>query len=654
MKKNLLFLVIAYLIFSGCKKNEAVLDNPNPQNLAPNGFNFGTSKNIDINVKLSSNLGEPLKGIPVSFYFANDTTEVFKSLTDDQGSISSKLNVPSYVDQMVVKPHLVGLIKEANVSIKDNNLTLSIGGENGLSGNVILSSSNSNQDANIKTLSNYTYKILTADFIYMGTYDVNGRPNYLTSKPGRVSAQFLGFLNSSLPEERNVAYDHLIYISPEANRDIDIVADGEVFITYISEGATKRNSLAYYTYPTGQKPNSISEINDIKYIYPNASGKGSGGGMISGDRVSLGNINLGNSIGFILVSNGWDKTQNADNTHERFFTNEELNSENKHNLKQHAVVLDYEKEDLVVVGFEDTNRESGKSDDDFNDLLIYLSSSKKNAISKVKMAKLTPPIDSDGDGVTDDNDQYPGDSKKAYNTFYPSKTGWGTLAFEDNWPKKGDYDMNDLGVNYRYSYSVNANNQVVEMKGDYKINKSLAYFNNGFGVELPINQNVIQDVRGYDNRAGYIKYNPNGTEAGQDNAVIIPFDNQKQNYNVQTDYAEPIRVIIEFKTPQPINVLNAAPYNPFLISDGRRSYEIHLPGQKPTNKADKNLFGSDQDRTNPSQGKYYIGENNWPWALSFVEPFNYPAEGQPVNEAYPKFGAWAASGGTQFKDWYKK
>jgi LruC domain-containing protein len=654
MKKNLLFLMISYLIFSGCKKNEAVLDNPNPQNLAPNGFNFGTSKSIDINVKLSSNLGEPLKGIPVSFYFANDTTEVFKSLTDDQGSISSKLNVPSYVDQMVVKPHLVGLIKEANVSIKDNNLTLSIGGENGLSGNVILSSSNSNQDANIKSLSNYTYKILTADFSYMGTYDVNGRPNYLTTKPGRVSAQFLGFLNSSLPEERNVAYDHLVYLSSGANRDLDIVVDGEVFITYISEGATKRNSLAYYTYPTGQKPNSINEINEIKYVYPNASGKGSGGGMISGDRVSLGNINSGNSIGFILVSNGWDKTQSANNTHERFFSNENLNSENKDNLKQHTVVLDYEKEDLVVVGFEDTNRESGKNDDDFNDLLIYLSSSKKNAISKDKMAKLTPPVDSDGDGITDDNDQYPGDSKKAYNTFYPSKTGWGTLAFEDNWPKRGDYDMNDLGVNYRYSYSVNASNQVVEMKGDYKVNKSLAYFKNGFGVELPINQNVIENVRGYDNGAGYIKYNPNGTEAGQDKAVIIPFDNQKAIYNTQTDYSEPIRVIIEFITPQPINVLNAAPYNPFLISDGRRSYEIHLPGQKPTNKADKNLFGSDQDRTNLSQGKYYIGENNWPWALSFVEPFNYPAEGQPVNEAYPKFGAWAASGGTQFKDWYKK
>jgi LruC domain-containing protein len=213
--------------------------------------------------------------------------------------------------------------------------------------------------------------------------------------------------------------------------------------------------------------------------------------------------------------------------------------------------------------------------------------------------------------------------------------------------------MNDLVVNYRYSYNVNANNEVVEMKADYKVNQSLAYYKNGFGVELPINQNVIDDVRGYINSGKYIKYNQNGTEAGQAKAVIIPFDNQKLIFDGKVNYSEPIRVLIEFLKPQSINILNAAPYNPFLISDGRRSYEIHLPGFTPTSLADKNLFGSLQDLSNPAQGKYYIGENNWPWALSFVEPFNYPSEGQAVNLAYPNFNAWAASGGTQFKDWYK-
>jgi LruC domain-containing protein len=65
------------------------------------------------------------------------------------------------------------------------------------------------------------------------------------------------------------------------------------------------------------------------------------------------------------------------------------------------------------------------------------------------------------------------------------------------------------------------------------------------------------------------------------------------------------------------------------------------------------LFSYQDDKSNPSIGKYYIGTNNWPWALQFTETFNYPAEGKAVNEAYAKFGAWAASGGTQFADWYK-
>lgn len=658
MNKYLLFLVVVSIAFTNCKKKEDITEDFNSNNIAPNGFNFGTSKSININIKLLSNLGEPIKGIPVNFCFANDTTVVFTALTDTKGSINSKLTIPSYIDQMVIKPNYVGLIKEANAFIKDNSLDLSIGGINGLSGNVILNSVTSNQNTKPTTLSTSFYKTFSNSFSYLGTYDVNGRPNYLTAKPGAVSAELLGFLNASLPEEKNIIDHHLVYISPAASRDLDVTKTSEIFITYVSEGANYQNAMGYYTYPTGKKPISLSQISDIKYIFPNASGLGSRGGLISGDRVSLGNFNPGTSIGLVLLSNAWDASaKNVNpNKYESFFSDKNLNPENDNNLnlKQHSVFLDYEKEDLVVVGFEDTNRETGRSDNDFNDIVVYFSSSNANALNKQNMIKLSEPLDSDGDGISDDLDLYPGDSKKAYNVFFPSQTGWGTLAFEDLWPAKGDYDMNDLVVNYRYSYSVSASNEVVEMKADYKVNQSLAFYKNGFGVELPINQNVIGDVRGYINSGKYIKYNQNGTEAGQAKAVIIPFDNQKLIFNNNANYSEPIRVIIEFLKPQSINILNAAPYNPFLISDSRRSYEIHLPGFTPTSLADKNLFGSLQDLSNPATGKYYIGENNWPWALNFVEPFKYPAEGQPVNEAYPNFGAWAASGGTLFKDWYKK
>ena len=49
-----------------------------------------------------------------------------------------------------------------------------------------------------------------------------------------------------------------------------------------------------------------------------------------------------------------------------------------------------------------------------------------------------PCQDSDGDGVPDDQYDYPNDNTRAFNKFFPSN-GPGTLMFEDLWPFKGDY-----------------------------------------------------------------------------------------------------------------------------------------------------------------------------------------------------------------------
>src|SRR5690606_4428115 len=162
--------------------------------------------------------------------------------------------------------------------------------------------------------------------------------------------------------------------------------------------------------------------------------------------------------------------------------------------------------------------------------------------------------------------------KKAYNNYFPSKDKWGTLAFEDNWPLKGDYDMNDLGVNYRYTYVSNSENKVVEMTADYKVTTALAYFHNGFGVELPFSSASVAKVTGQVNSKGYINFNSNGTEAGQTKAVIVPFDDQ----NAVNNGSGAVSINIVFNTLQSASILKDAPYNPFLISDGKRSHEIHL------------------------------------------------------------------------------
>ena len=55
--------------------------------------------------------------------------------------------------------------------------------------------------------------------------------------------------------------------------------------------------------------------------------------------------------------------------------------------------------------------------------------------------------DTDNDGVADEDDDYPSDPYRAYNNYYPAQGVYGTVAFEDNWPNKADYDFNDLVVN---------------------------------------------------------------------------------------------------------------------------------------------------------------------------------------------------------------
>lgn len=41
--------------------------------------------------------------------------------------------------------------------------------------------------------------------------------------------------------------------------------------------------------------------------------------------------------------------------------------------------------------------------------------------------------------------------------------------------------------------------------------------------------------------------------------------------------------------------LGAAPFNPFLIADQNRGYEVHLPGYAPTSKANALLLGTKDD-----------------------------------------------------------
>jgi LruC domain-containing protein len=95
------------------------------------------------------------------------------------------------------------------------------------------------------------------------------------------------------------------------------------------------------------------------------------------------------------------------------------------------------------------------------------------------------------------------------------------------------------------------------------------------------------------------------------------------------------------------------PFNPFIIINKTRGREAHLAGYTPTQKVDLGYFKTGNDNTNPTQGIYYKTTTNLPWGVSFLEQFDYPAEGKVMNTAFTSFIPWVLSGGTASNNWYK-
>lgn len=663
--------------------------NPVVDKIAPDGFSFSTTKNIKVNLALKANNNEPLAGVIVSLYLPTGDA-IYKGITNNDGILQSTVTVPTSVSKLIIDPAYLGVMRNAQAKIAANNvINATLGGSEGYSGDIIAEEVNTTELP--VTASAYrTMGVSSTDYGYPGAYSASnafvntttypkslGRPVYLEATPDVVDASLLSYINASLPEGSKVNDKHPEYLSTTAISTINVTKASDIYITFVAEGAGYQSTLGFYTYKTNNPPSSATGgtnndgIDKITYVFPNASGFGAGGGLKAGDKVKLGNFEAGTSIGFVLMQHSWNGSSVNTGT-QKFYSNNDLNPEKKASSRKHAVVLYDDVHKLYLTGIEDLNRQDEdenpneyESDEDFNDLVFYTTSVVPGAISNNGVPAIDKGGDTDGDGVLDALDAFPNDAARAYVSYYPSATTYANIAFEDNWPKKGDYDLNDLVVSYRYTFTNNAQNQVVDLKGEYSVAASGASFRNGFGVQLPVSASAVSSVNGQLAISNYIVKASNGVEAGQAKAVIIPFDNHeavlknpdgaffintlatknKVTSNVAT-------VTVNFASPIAQANLQVASFNPFLISDMRRGYEIHLPGYAPTDNVNSKLFNTDDDASIMSSGKYYISKENWPWAINFSGSFSHPFELQPINEAYPRFSDWATSGGTSFTDWY--
>jgi LruC domain-containing protein len=268
--------------------------------------------------------------------------------------------------------------------------------------------------------------------------------------------------------------------------------------------------------------------------------------------------------------------------------------------------------------------------------------------------------DADGDDIPDNLDEYPNDPDRAFNSYYPNETDFGSVAFEDLWPGYGDYDFNDFVANFNYKTVTNAQNEVVDIVAKYQIMADGASMDNGFGIVLNTAPSNIESVTGYVRFGNSTITDPAGYEVGHENETVIIvydainpiMDGGMANTIPDGKYIQTTvnTINIHFSIPQA--GIGQAPYNPFIYVDQERGREVHLKDQSPTESVNPEYFGSYSDASEPGSGLYYRSVNGLPWAVEIPVSFDYPVELVDILDTHLKFANWAQSSGQDFPDWY--
>jgi len=243
-----------------------------------------------------------------------------------------------------------------------------------------------------------------------------------------------------------------------------------------------------------------------------------------------------------------------------------------------------------------------------------------------------------------------------------------SLLFEDMWPTLGDFDFNDLVVDYNWLITSNtSDNRVTKAVYTFKLRAMGAGNNNGFGFQLDgIPGSAIASVKGNRITGSLHKFNPNGTEVGPTAATVLVFDQGKAlmkngtssyvNTEVNAPIIAPVTIKIEVEFSPSASVtltqLQQA-FNPFLVINQNRGKEVHLAGRQPTALATAALFGTGDDNSVGGASRYYRSKENFPWALNIPSSVPYPTERTRLPQAFLQFANWVNTAGAQSADWYE-
>lgn len=281
----------------------------------------------------------------------------------------------------------------------------------------------------------------------------------------------------------------------------------------------------------------------------------------------------------------------------------------------------------------------------------------------------TPPcIDSDGDGCCDNDDAFPNDPTKCDIQYLPAEDVYGSYAFEDLWPSTGDFDFNDKVVDRTTALILNSNGDVVEAEHKFVLRACGAGYKNGFAFSMPNTTpaEITSVTSSHTVPGDYTVIDGKGLEAGQSKAVVILYENWNNIVTYTSNgkyfntihpadngglgYSDTITVQVIFAAPQLVQ--DVLEIDPFVIRNGNRNAEIHLPWFGPTDLADPTIFNTFKDASAyPAMGNNYVTANNIPWGIETpLSAFEWPLEKQDISTVYFDIVNWALTGVPA--DWY--
>jgi LruC domain-containing protein len=641
-------------------------------------FDFSTTERYKVTVETKYDAKQALDGVYLEIYRENPFNAeggmmadrgdylVDRGVTDDRGLFDRSIVLPAYTTKLFVVPYFTGLERIVVVYLEQEKVHLTL---------QIFSDNINSAKKGAAAFSSPPPLEKQNGYYTLGSWDRTGTPDYLEAEDDVLSLDFLKDVNASLPEYVPLPESHPQYLAQNSGASLEIIDNCEIWATFVHEGASWKNTLGYYTYPADQPPSSVSEIQNATIIFPNVSLEE--GALKPGNRVQLlypdtaagvfrEEFPAGVSVGWVLLANGWSSSSSTvANPSFKHYSNAYLNNESDELLQQHNVLLWDEERELILIGFEDMRRDNPGCDQDFNDAVFYITSTPVNAIHNKLYQPMDSPIDSDQDGVSDVFDDFPHDPERSFSTYYPSENTFGSIVFEDLWPYRGDYDFNDLVLDYNFSLEINSSNEIISLRASLIVKAIGASYHNGFGLQLNTTPEMIASVTGQRITKGFLEIAENGTEKNQSKAVIIIFDDAFNvlpypgsgvgvNTHADAPQVIPDTMTVDIIFNEPVNSTQLAPppYNPFIIINGDRGVEVHLPSYPPTDLADRELFGTGDDNTNPEAGKYYISDKYLPWAINLPQSFDYPMEKEDIREAHLMFNSWALSLGYSYMDWY--